>query len=210
MKSMIAGQIRPNNVNDPRIIEALEAVPREAFVPKVKREVAYLDEDLEVAPGRYIMEPMVLARLIGAAGVTPDDVILDVGCATGYSTAVLSRLGNVVVGLEEDPELAEAATRTLEELDFENAALIQGPLKDGVAAQGPFQVIFLNGAVDDVPRALLEQLAEGGRLVTVLNKGGVGRGHIITLVGENYGRADVFDAAVPYLPGFRKKPGFRF
>ena len=166
IKSMIEGQIRPNKVTDARVIEAFEAVPRDAFVPKAKREVAYLDEDLEVAKGRYIMEPMVLARLVEAAQVTPEDVILDIGCTSGYSTAILARLGNVVVGLEEDEQLAGTAEAALEVLDIENAAVITGRLCEGVASQGPYQVIFINGAVEEIPAKITEQLVEGGRLVT--------------------------------------------
>jgi len=210
IKSMIEGQIKPNKVTDARIIEAFETIPRDAFVPKAKREVAYLDEDLEVAPGRFIMEPMVLARLVDAAGIGADEVILDVGCTTGYSTVILAHLGNVVVGLEEDENLAKAAEETLESLGIENGAVITGPLRKGVPSQGPFQVIFLNGAVEEIPDAILDQLADGGRLVTVLVKDGVGRGHMITRVDGHLGGKDLFDASVPFLPGFRKKAEFSF
>ena len=210
MTSMIESQIRPTKVSDARVIDAFEAVPRDAFVPKAKREVAYLDEDLEVAKGRYIMEPMVLARLVEAARVTPEDVILDVGCTSGYSTAILARLGNVVVGLEEDEELAKIAEASLEALDIENAAVITGLLREGVASQGPYQVIFINGAVEEIPAKITEQLAEGGRLVTVVVKNGIGRGHVMTKIDGKLGGLDIFDATVPFLPGFRKKAEFSF
>lgn len=208
--SMIEGQIRPNKVTDAHVLAAFETVPRDAFVPKAKREVAYLDEDIEVAKGRFIMEPMVLARLVEAANVTPEDMVLDIGCTTGYSSAILAQLGNVVVGLEEDEELAKTAAETLDALDIANAAVITGNLREGVPSQGPYQVIFINGAVEEIPTPITDQLAEGGRLVTVLVKDGVGHGHIITKAGGNVGGRDLFDADVPFLPGFQKKASFRF
>lgn len=211
LESMIAGQIRPNRVTDPRIIAAFGAVPREPFVPEAYRGAAYLDEDIEVKPGRYVMEPMVLARLIGLARLKESDAVLDVGCATGYSTALLSKLASFVVGLEEDAELANKATRNLQELSIDNATVVSAPLSEGLPKQGPYQVIMLEGAVEIVPGTLLEQLDEGGRLVCVRSAGGgIGRGHVITKVKGHTGGRDRFDAAVPPLPGFEHPRTFRF
>lgn len=208
--AMIDGQIKPNKVNDPRIIEAFETTPREDFVPKALREVAYVDEDLEIAPGRYLMEPMILARLVELAKIGPNDVVLDIGCGSGYSTALLSRFAGVVVGLEENQALADKANENLQNLDIENGAVIKGPMNLGCARQGPYQVILLGGAVEVIPQTLFDQLAEGGRLVTVKIRNGVGRGHLVQKIGGILGNSDHFDANLPPLPGFQSKPEFRF
>jgi len=208
--AMIAGQIRPNRVSNPKVLEAFETTPRDAFVPKALREVAYLDEDLEIAPGRYLMEPMVLARLINLAGVTKEDVVLDIGCGTGFTTALLSRLASVVVGLEENKELMERAGEILADLEIENAAVIEGKLNEGCPRQGPYQVIIIGGAVEEIPGAILDQLADGGRLVTVLEKDGVGCGHLVQRVGKTFSGQDHFDASLPPLPGFEKAQKFTF
>ncbi len=207
---MIAGQIKPNKVTNERIIDAIGSVPREMFVPKSKRGIAYVDEDIEIADGRYLMEPMVFARLLEAANIGPDDLVLDVGCGTGYSTAVMAKLADAVVALEENEELAELATDKLSESEAVNAAVVTGKLTEGVSKQGPFSVIFLNGAVDHIPEALTDQLADGGRLVCVFNRNGLGRGHVAIKSGNVLGGRDLFDAGVPLLPGFAKPPVFQF
>ncbi len=207
---MVDSQIKPNKVNDRRVIEAMASVPREHFVPKRLKGVAYLDEDLEIAPGRYLMEPMVLARLAEAASISADEAILDVGCGAGYTSAVLAQLGAAVVALEEDHELAEKATRKLAEIEADNVAVVEGSLAEGVADQGPFDVIFLAGAAEVVPDKLLDQLAEGGRMVYVSAGPGCGRGRLITRIGGILGTRDLFDAGTPLLPGFSRNPEFDF
>ena len=207
---MISGQIRPNKVNDPRVIEAFEATPREVFVPKGLKEVAYVDGELEVAPGRFILEPMVLARLISAAKIEAEDVVLDIGCATGYSAAILSRLANVVVAIEQDPALVELATENLAKLEIENAAVIERTLCEGCLKQGPFNVIMMAGGVEEIPKVLTDQLAEGGRLVTVKIENGIGRGHIITKTESKLAELDIFDAQAHLLPGYKKTRSFKF
>jgi len=209
--NMVENQIRPNRVTDPRVIEAMEAVPRELFVPKSLRGLAYIDEDLEVAPGRYLMEPMVMARLLQAAEIGPDDVVLDIGCATGYGPAVLARLATTVVGLESDPALAERATTLLAELGADSAAVVTGPLEAGYAAQAPYDVIVIEGAVEVVPEAITDQLAEGGRLVCVVaGRGTVGKLTAFLRLHGAISRRTEFDAAVPPLPGFQSPPRFEF
>lgn len=210
---MVAGQIKPNKVVDERVIAAISEVEREAFVPRALKGVAYLDEDIEVAPGRYLLEPMIFARLADAAGIGPQDAILDVGCATGYSSAVLGRLGAAVVALEEDAELAALATEKLADAGADNVAVVTGALADGVPDQGPFDVIFVNGAVGVTPRALYDQLAEGGRMVYVRQDAGdrgVGRGHLVTKVDGVVGGRDLFDAFARLLPGFEPAKAFKF
>lgn len=207
---MISGQIKPNKVNDPRVLKAFETIPREVFVPTGLKEVAYVDGELEVAPGRFNLEPMVLARLVSAAKVEPDDVVLDVGCATGYSAAILSRLANVVVAIEQDPELVEQATENLANLEIENAAVIERPLREGYLKQGPFNVILMAGGVEEIPEILTDQLAEGGRLVTVKVENGISRGHVVTKTGGKLSGRDIFDAHARILPGYEKARSFKF
>jgi len=207
---MIDCQLRPNEVNDEGIISAIAAVPRELFVPKAKRLIAYVDEDLEICRNRYLMEPVIFGRLLVAANVKAGDLVLDVGCASGYSAAVLAGLADAVVALEEDNELAEMAEKKLAEQDIMNVAVVNGQLAAGVAKQGPYDVIVLEGAVDNVPAGLIEQLKEDGRLVCVLLEDGVGRGHIIEMKDGKPAGRNLFDANIQPLPGFQKELGFVF
>jgi protein-L-isoaspartate(D-aspartate) O-methyltransferase len=208
--SMIDCQLRPNEVNDDRIISAIRAIPREAFVPKAKRSIAYVDEDIAVCDGRYLMEPVIFARLLVAADIKASDLVLDIGCATGYSSAVIAGLCDAVVALEEHDELAQMAEKKLAEQDIMNVAVVKGDLTKGVAKQGPYDVIYIEGAVDEVPAALVKQLKEGGRLLCVLLEGGVGRGHIIEMKDGIPAGRNLFDANVEPLVGFQKAEGFVF
>ncbi len=209
--NMIDNQIRPNKVSDVRVLAAMAEVPRERFVPKKLEGAAYVDEDLAVAPGRYLMEPAVLARLLQMAAITPSDVVLDVGCATGYATAVLARLAATVVAVESDPDLIELAGALLAELGADNAAVVEGPLAAGYPKHAPYDAIVLGGAVDEVPQAITDQLAEGGRLAAVVTHGSsVGNGMLMRRVRGALSRQIVFDAAVPLLPGMEGGRGFVF
>ncbi|MDX2221861.1 MAG: protein-L-isoaspartate O-methyltransferase [Rhodospirillaceae bacterium] len=209
-RNMVASQLRPNEVNDPAVIGAMGAVPREKFLQPSQRQFAYVDEDLPVGHGRFIMEPLVLARLLQMAEVQPTEAALVIGAAGGYSAAVLAQLASSVVGLESDPALSAAATRALAELKIDNVAVINGPLTAGCPGQAPFDVIFINGAVDHVPDAIKRQLADGGRLVTVVRQNGVGRCTLITRTEDAFGARSDYDAATPVLPGFEAKAGFVF
>lgn len=212
--NMVESQLRTNKVTNTAIIEAFEAVPRELFVPKSYRGIAYLDEDLPIGDGRHLMEPLVLARLLQEARIAATDAVLDIGCATGYSTVVLARLAASVLGLEAVEPMVDEANRLLTELNCDNAAVIQGALPEGYAKQAPYNVIVLNGAVETIPAALVDQLAEGGRLVAVLREpgqiAGVGRAVIVSKTGGVASRRVLFDAATPLLPGFAKELGFVF
>jgi len=208
---MVESQIRTNRVTDPRIVAAFETVAREAFVGEARRGIAYVDEDLEVAPGRYLMEPMVLARLLQAALPEEGDIALDIGCATGYSTAIIAQLVQTVVGLECDRALMDTANRTLNALDVDNAVVVEGQLEAGYAKQAPYDVILFQGAVAQVPDAVKRQLAEGGRLIAVvIDAGGIGRGTLIRRTGDSFSQRTLFDAATPLLPGFAREIGFVF
>lgn len=208
--NMVESQIRTNKVTDSLVVQAMEVIPREMFVPKHMRGIAYVDDDLDLGNGRYLMEPMVLARLLQAAAVEEDDVALVVGCGTGYSAAVLSRMCSTVVALESDPDFNARASAILRELGIDNAAVISGDLTRGCPEQGRYNVILIDGAVEFVPQDLLNQLADGGRLVAVVNERGQGVGTVYTRRGESWGHVPSFDANIPLLPGFVRPPKFAF
>jgi protein-L-isoaspartate(D-aspartate) O-methyltransferase len=199
---MVDSQIRTNKVTDERLIEAIRTLPRERFVPEAIRARSYVDDDVELAPGRFLMEPMVTARLIQAADVKPTEMALVVGAGTGYAAALLAKLANTVVALECDAALAQRAAAVFAELAIDNAAAIEGALRDGCAKHAPYDVIFLDGAIEEVPQAGATQLAEGGRMVGVLRDRGVGRAVLWVKTGNVMSKRVLFDANVALLPGF--------
>ena len=209
--NMVESQLRTNKVTDEAVLAAFESVPREAFVPEALRAVAYRDEDIDLGEGRCIMEPMVLARLLQAARPGPADLALEIGCGTGYATALLARMVATAVAVESVPALVEAAGTALAALGLDNAVVMKGDIGRGVPDQAPYNVIFIHGAVAEVPRAISDQLAEEGRLVTVVRAGaGVGRATLIERHGGITSSRVLFDAAVPTLPEFAPAPGFVF
>lgn len=208
--NMVESQLRPNRVTDEELLAAFEAIPREVFVPEHLRGVAYVDDDLDIAPGRYLMEPMVLGRLLQAAAPRREEVALVVGCGTGYSSAIMARLANTVVALESDTALAAQAAQTLADLSVDNVVVLEGALVEGHAAQAPYDIVLIDGGVEEMPEAIERQLAEGGRLVTVMRRSAVGHAMLMTRLGGVVSRRILFDAAVPTLPGFVPAPGFVF
>lgn len=200
---MVDSQIRTNKVTDERLIEAIRSLPRERFVPESLRARAYLDDDVELAPGRYLMEPMVTARLIQTAEVKATDMALVVGAASGYAAALLARLVNTVVALESDKALAKHAGLAFAELGIDNALEFDGPLPAGCPKHAPYDVIYLDGAVEEVPQSLADQLGEGGRMVGVLVEGGIGRAMLWLKSRGAISRRALFDANVAPLPGFK-------
>jgi protein-L-isoaspartate(D-aspartate) O-methyltransferase len=208
--NMVESQVRANDVTDIRVQEALRAVPRERFVPASKRAIAYVDAALELVPGRFLLEPRVYAKLLQLAEILPGDSALDVGCATGYSTAVLARLAAKVIGLEEDADLVRVATDMIPAVGMGNVMVVQGALAQGYKGGAPYDVIFINGAVERAPEALLSQLAEGGRLVTVLRAGTQGRAVLYRKEDGHVGHWASFDAGAQVLAGFRQPAGFVF
>jgi len=214
-RTMVDRQIRPADVTDRKILDAIGEVPREQFAPLELRPLAYSDADLLVTPAgslgeRFLVEPTILARLLQLAEVGEDDIVLDIGCATGYSSAVLSFVANSVVALEENEDLAEIATETLLNLDIGNVAVLTGPLADGYAPEGPYDVIVMLGAVEEVSNALLGQLKRGGRLVTIIGAGPDGVATLFYRNGGEVSRRAAFHAPVPTLPGFAKPRSFAF
>lgn len=209
-RRMVDSQLRPNRVLDPRIVAAMLEIPREAFVPPHLADVAYADEDLPVAPGRYLMEPMVFGRMLQEVGIGPSDRVLDVGCGSGYSSAVLSRLAARVVAVESSPELLAQARGNLIRLGAASVTLINGQAAAGAPEHAPFDIIIVGGSVEHIPDALQSQLGDGGRLVAVVQGRAIGKATIIERHGSAFGTRQVFDAATPALPGFERPKRFVF
>ncbi len=209
-RNMLDSQIRPNRVTDERLIDALATVPREEFVPKDLRGVAYVDEDIPLGNGRYLMEPMVMARLMQAAAPAPGDLALIIGCGTGYAAAVLSHLVGAVVAVDGNAGLVQQATKTLTGMGNDTVAVIEGPLANGCPEQAPFDVIFFNGAVAEVPQNVSAQLADGGRLVAVVAGKAIGKATLTTRRRDIFTSREIFDAATPLLPEFERKSAFVF
>jgi protein-L-isoaspartate(D-aspartate) O-methyltransferase len=209
--NMVEGQIRPNKVTDEAILDGFLSLPRERFVPPALRGNAYVDADLPLGDGRWLMEPMVLARLLQIAAIGRGHTVLEIGCGTGYATALLARLARAVVAVETVPALANAARQRLQELACDNATVIEGPLVEGYAARAPYDVILINGGVAAVPDAVARQLAADGRLVTVVRRdGAVGVAMLMMRVNGALSRFPEFEAGTPLLTGFAAEPGFVF
>lgn len=210
-QNMVDCQLRTNKVVDEALVARFETVPRELFVGEAVQSIAYVDEDVSIGHGRYLMAPMVLARILQELAISRSEVVLDVGCGTGYSSAILSGLADTVVALEENHELATRANELLTELAADNAIVVEAPLAAGYATQGPYDVILVGGAVASVPPALTDQLIDGGRLAAVVDDG-KGQGKVILMIGRQgaVSQRVLFDASVPRLPGFEPKMGFVF
>ena len=221
-KNMVESQVRPSDVTDRRIIRAMLAVPREAFVPAALKSLAYMDEAVRVgaagpapaaaagtsAAGRAMMAPRTLAKLLQMAELEPTDVVLTVGCANGYASAVIAHIVQTVVALESDAGLAAEASSTLGALSADNVAVVTGPLEAGYPSEGPYDAIVVEGAIPEPPRGLLDQLKDGGRLVAVVGDGPDGKAVLWRRLGATFDQRPVFDAGAPPLPGFARAPVF--
>lgn len=212
-RAMVDGQVRVNDVTDAALIGAMLDVPREKFVPEARAALAYTDEDLCVLeasggkPARYLMEPMVLARLLQALEIAPSSVVLDVGCASGYSSAVLSRIAGRVVAIEGDAGLAATAKKLLR---GQNVELVAAKPNAGWPAAAPYDAILVGGAVEEIPEALTDQLREGGRLAAVIRNGTAARAMLYVRSAGHISARRLFDAAIPPLPGFEAPETFVF
>ena len=212
-QTMVDCQVRPSDVTNHDVIAAFLSVPREAFISAAQKPLAYIDEDLPLnahGSSRYLMEAMSMSKLIQLADIGQDDIVLDIGCASGYSTAVLSKLCSSVVAVEADEELATQASQILMDLGFDNAVVTNGPLEEGLASEGPYDVIFVGGAVEELPSALTDQLKEGGRLVVVEGTGNAGSAKLYCRDHDVVGSQFAFNCSVMPLPGFQKETGFVF
>jgi len=206
--NMVENQIRPSDVTDLRIQKAMMTIPRELFLPKTVKLLAYSEERLEVIPGRRVMEPRTLAKMIQAADIKSTDLVLLVGCATGYAAALVSQLAAAVVALDSDQSLAESAAANFTHLGIDTVAVVTGPLAEGHGAQAPYDVILIDGAVEEVPAALTDQLAAGGRLIAPQGAGSTGAVRLYERTGDSVSSRYLFDAAAPVLPGFQKPREF--
>jgi protein-L-isoaspartate(D-aspartate) O-methyltransferase len=213
-QNMVDGQVRPSDVTDIRILDAMLAVPREAFVPETRQALAYLDLDLDVseagAAKRYLIKPAVLAKMLQAAEIKASDRVLVVGCATGYCAAIVARLASEVTATESDSALATKAQAVLAGNACGNVAVRNAPPADGDPSNAPYDVIVLNGATEIVPERLYGQLRDGGRLVGVFATSRPARATIVTASHGDFGHRALFDAAVPLLPGMELVPAFVF
>jgi protein-L-isoaspartate(D-aspartate) O-methyltransferase len=211
---MIDGQVRPSDVTDIRILDAMLAVPREAFVPESKRALAYLDLDLDVSEAgqakRFLIKPAVLAKMLQAAEIKSADRVLVVGCATGYAAAVIAQFVGVVTATESDSALAAKAGGVLAQNGCGNVAVRTAAAADGDPSDGPYDVIVVNGATETVPERLFGQLQDGGRLVGVFAASQPSRATIVTRSHGDFGHRALFDAAAPILPGMERVPAFVF
>jgi len=205
---MIDTQVRPADVTKFPVIKALLSVPREAYVPRSLREAAYIGENLVIAPRRVVLEARTLAKLLDALDIQPDEMVLDLGCGLGYSTAVIARLAEAVIAVEEDAALAAQAEKTLASEGVDNAAVITGPLDQGAAKHGPYDVMTLQGAIETLPQALSDQLKEGGRIGCVFMEGALGVARVGYKVDGVVTWRFAFNATAPVLPGFELRRGF--
>lgn len=212
-RTMVDSQLRTFDVNDFPLLDAMESVPRERFVLPGREGLAYIDQDVPVSDGaerRFMLAPMVLARLIQALEIDPGETVLDVACGRGYSSAVLCELGAKVTALESDEALTRAAQQALDSTGYGAVAVKAGPLDKGVPGEGGYNAILINGAVDIRPEGLLQQLADRGRLVCVKGRGRAARATLYMRSGDAFSERALFDAAAPSLEAFAAKPGFVF
>ncbi|WP_425065882.1 protein-L-isoaspartate O-methyltransferase family protein [Reyranella sp.] len=211
-RNMVEGQLRPNRVNDAGLLAALGELPRERFLPEGLRSVAYADDDVPLGNGRFMMEPMVHARLIQVLQPQNGDKALVVAAGLGYGAAILARLTKSVVAVETDAALAATATKTLQELGVSGVELVTGPAEQGASTSAPYDIVLIEGAVPEVPQAIADQLAEGGRLATVIAdpSGALGVAHLFVKQGGVMSGRPLFDAGTPLLPGFARPARFTF
>lgn len=206
--TMVDTQVRPHDVTKFPVIDAMLAVPREAFVPDAARDLAYVGDPIALGGGRQVLDARAIGKMLDALDVTPDDLVLDLGCGMGYTTALLSRLAEAVVAVEEDEALAAEAETALTGQGADNAAVITGALVEGSAKHGPYDVIAVFGGVEDMPSAILDQLKDGGRIMAIFMDGALGEARIGHKVDGRVSWRMEFNASAPVLPGFAHAPSF--
>ena len=206
--TMVDTQVRPSNVTKFPIIEAMLSIPREEFVPDTRREAAYVGENLDIGAGRVMLEPRTLAKMLDALDVQRDEMVLDLGCGLGYSSAVIARLAEAVVAVESIEALASEAQDILSREGADNVILHQGPLAEGAAQHGPYDVIVIEGAVAELPASILDQLKDGGRIACLFMEGALGVVRIGYKLDGGISWRFAFNASAPVLAGFEKQAAF--
>ena len=206
--TMVDTQVRPSDVTKFPIIDAMLKVPRELFVPQDRREAAYAGEHIALGQGRVVLDPRTLAKMLDVADIQNDEMVLDVGAGLGYSSAVAARMAEAVVALEEDPHLAGEADSALGEASADNVAVVEGPLSEGSAKHGPYDVILIQGAVQHMPEALTDQLKDGGRIVAIFAEGTLGVVRVGYRIDGKVSWRYAFNAGAPVLPGFEASRAF--
>lgn len=209
-EAMVVSQLRTTKVNDPALVAALKAVPREQFVPDDRRASAYADEDVPLGAGRVLLQPLTLARLLNEAEIRAGNKVLVVGAGSGYACAVLGTMGADVTGLEPDAALAARARSALAAAGHSAVTIVEGALDAGYPAGGPYDAIVVNGATEFLPQAWAGQLAADGVVVAILNQDGVGRGIVARAVGGAFGSDAFMDAFTQVLPGLARPVTFQF
>ena len=207
-RMMVDTQIRPSDVTKFPIIDAMLSVPRERFVPDNMQDAAYLDGHIPLAPSRVVLEPRAFAKLLDALDIQPDEMVLDLGCGYGYSAAVIARMAEAVVALEAEDGLASEAERVLGETGADNVAVVSGALSEGAAKHGPYDVIIVEGGVEELPEALIDQLNEGGRIGCIFMQGALGEARVGHKSDGTVTWRQAFNAAAPVLPGFAREAAF--
>lgn len=205
---MVDTQVRPSDVTKFPIIDAMLEVPREVYVPDALGEAAYMGENLDLGGGRVVLEPRTLAKMLEVLDVQPSHVVLDLGCGLGYTTAVLAMLADFVVGVEDDADLARDAQTNLSEQGVHNAAVMENPLADGSAKSGPYDIIITQGAVEQIPAAICDQLREGGRIACIFAENNLGVVRVGHKLNGDINWRFAFNASAPTLKGFEKAQNF--
>lgn len=205
---MVDTQVRPSDVTKFPIIDAMLTVRREAFVPPSRKEVAYVDANIALSPSRVILEPRSLAKMLDALDIQQEDMVLNVGAGLGYTAAILSRMSEAVVALEEDADLASEAEAALGQQGADNVVVIEAALTEGAAKHAPFDVVLIEGAVEQVPEALISQLKEGGRIAAIFSSGALGECRIGYKMDGRVSWRMAFNAGAPVLPGFEAARAF--
>ncbi|WP_424926862.1 protein-L-isoaspartate O-methyltransferase family protein [Amaricoccus tamworthensis] len=209
-EAMVDCQVRPSDVTRYPIIDAMLRVPREEYVPSNLRSVAYLGDHVPLGGNRVVLDPRVFGKMLDAINVGPKDLVLDIGCGYGYSAAVLSHMVEAVIALEEDPELAEAAEEILAAQGADNTVVENGPLVEGKAQHGPFDAIIIEGAIEELPDAIADQLKLGGRIIAIFVSGNDGKAMLGLKTENGIAWRRSFDATAPLLPGFAATKQFEF
>ena len=207
---MVDTQVRPSDVTKYPIIDAMLTVPRERYVPVNLREAAYIGENLDLGSGRVLLEPRTLAKMLDALDIQPDELVLDIGSAQGYSAAVIARLAEAVVAVEDDEARAADAEETLAAEGVDNVAVINAPLIDGAPQHGPYDVMIVQGAVETFPQSLMAQLKDGGRVACLFMEGALGVVRLGYRSGDEMDWRRLFNASAPVLEGFARPPAFTF